>query len=126
MGESDSGEFSGQTCFLSKDEIGSERLYARIVHQIVEGEHALILMTDGVSDPKFDSEQALLHQQPWSELWQEWQALGTQAQDEQQMAQLLQQWLGFWSQGNHDDRTLVIVSPPLYSRKQTTEEAVQS
>lgn len=83
-------------------------------------------MTDGVSDPKFDSEQALLHQQPWSELWQEWQALGTQAQDEQQMAQLLQQWLGFWSQGNHDDRTLVIVSPPLYSRKQTTEEAVQS
>ena len=126
LGESDSGEFSGQTCFLSKEEVELERLYSRIVYRIVEGDHALILMTDGVSDPKFDSEQALHQIHPWNGLWQEWISLGEKAQDAQEMAQLLQQWLGFWSQGNHDDRTLVIVSPHLYSCAETNGGKVNS
>ena len=54
------------------------------------------------------------------------QELGQQANNEQEMAKRLQQWLEFWSPGNHDDRTLVIVSPHLYSHKQTDEKTVNS
>jgi hypothetical protein len=33
--------------------------------------------------------------------------------DNDQIAEQFSAWMDFWSQGNHDDRTLAIVFPPL-------------
>lgn len=115
LGEADSGEFSGQTCFLSKDELATERLKQRIQYRVIEGEHALILMTDGVSDPKFDSEQDVSDATQWHGLWQEWTQVCQHSHNAAEAAAQLQQWLAFWSPGHHDDRSLVIVSPALYA-----------
>lgn len=120
MGEADSGEFSGQTRFLSKDDvIDHDSLIARIQYRVLEGEHALILMTDGVSDPKFDSEQAMSELQPWQTLWHEWQEACRDASNASEAAAALQAWLNFFSPGNHDDRTLAIVSAPWYPHNET-------
>lgn len=119
MGEADSGEFSGQTRFLSKEDVAQDSLIARIQYRVLEGEHALILMTDGVSDPKFDSEHAMSELQPWQVLWHEWKEACRDAKNAPEAAAALQEWLNFFSPGNHDDRTLAIVSAPLYPHNET-------
>ena len=61
-------------------------------------------MTDGVSDAFFDSDNALKSHQVWRDLWQNLQK--NQALDDDKN---MLEWLDFWSRGNHDDRTLVLI-----------------
>lgn len=63
-----------------------------------------LLMTDGVSDAFFDSDNALNCDQAWQYLWQYLQQ--HQALDDDKN---LLSCLDFWSKGNHDDRTLVVI-----------------
>lgn len=65
-------------------------------------------MTDGVSDPKFETDANLAKAEYWRNLWLE---LQTPLSDENDPALALQTWLGFWSAGNHDDRTLALFLP---------------
>lgn len=110
MGEPDEGEYGGQTRFLTISEVFSDAsaLYRRLRFRLVDDFSALFLMTDGVSDPKFETTNNLKNAEKWDALWDELtaaDALTNAAESEQ----ALLEWLGFPSPGNHDDRTLLVL-----------------
>lgn len=112
LGTPDSGEFGGQTRFLTTPNIvtNNEELSSRIKFKLVDDFTAFFVMTDGISDPKFETDKNLLELKYWDELWKE-------LTDPDQVNILsskkpeknLLQWLDFWSPGNHDDRTTAIL-----------------
>lgn len=106
LGESDGGAYSGETVFLSAHEV-SDNLAHRIHCWTGQQPPVLILMTDGVSDPKFETDANLAKPERWAALWQELQP----ALQAEQPAAALEEWLDFWSPGNHDDRTLALFLP---------------
>lgn len=106
--KSDSGSYSGETRFLSAEEIKMDSLTQRTHIQTTHTMPTLLLMTDGVSDPKFETDAQLENSSCWATLWAELQPV--LQQEKPQIA--LQNWLNFWSTGNHDDRTLAILMPP--------------
>lgn len=106
MGRADSGEFAGQTRFLERASLTAERGFAnRIRLGFFPDISALILLTDGVSDPRFDTEQALASAALWDQFIDELQGPLQQAAPEQ----ALLDWLHFFTPGHHDDRTLAIL-----------------
>jgi len=66
-------------------------------------------MTDGVSDAKFETDAALADAQHWRTFWQDGELQAALAADDPKAA--LHEWLGFWSRGNHDDRTIAFFLP---------------
>lgn len=109
LGDVDSGEFSGQTRFLDNTAVDHEVLRKRTRFAIVPDMTALVLMTDGVSDAKFETEARLARAADWHGFWDELdQAVGLADRAPEQELRLLN-WLDFWSQGNHDDRTIAII-----------------
>lgn len=109
LGEPDSGEYSGQTRFLDSSAVTPDELHGRIRHCLVEDYKAFILMTDGVSDPKFETEALLAHGEAWQALWAELEDQVQLAQRDADVAKRLLAWLDFWSPGNHDDRTIALI-----------------
>ncbi|HEY6528507.1 MAG TPA: PP2C family serine/threonine-protein phosphatase [Cellvibrionaceae bacterium] len=107
LGAADAGEFAGQTRFLDESAVTIEAIQARTRFVLVEELTAFVLMTDGVSDPKFDTEACLHSLPPWDALWRELDPLVRQAQPHERLLE----WLDFWSPGNHDDRTIVLALP---------------
>lgn len=108
LAEPDEGEFSGQTCFLTMSRIfQADELHRRISIHFVPDVTALLLMTDGISDARFDGDVALHTLSCWESLWQELQ--GMLAESSGTEAEALLDWLNFWSKGNHDDRTMALV-----------------
>lgn len=108
----DEGEFAGQTRFLTMPEIFKDTtaLYKRLRFYIVPDFTALFLMTDGVSDPKFETDANLNNPDKWDELWQDLLDNGVDLSDDNEEAkEQLLEWLDFWSAGNHDDRTIAIL-----------------
>jgi serine/threonine protein phosphatase PrpC len=69
---------------------------------------ALVLLTDGITDPIFETERNLENQEHWDRFWQEQIQSRLSAKPEQTAAHLLD-WLSFWSPGNHDDRTIALL-----------------
>ena len=110
LGESDGGEFAGQTRFLTMPEITQPaELYRRLRFDIVEEFTALILMTDGITDPKFETDANLLKIEKWDELWADLSKEVEFKDNNEKSAEQLLKWLDFWSPGNHDDRTIAIL-----------------
>jgi serine/threonine protein phosphatase PrpC len=113
LGEPDGGEFAGQTRFLTMPEIFSDRVRTRF--EIVEDFTAVILMTDGVTDPKFETDANLNRIEKWNDLWDDLKGKNEDSlkvdfsDDSEQAAEQLLNWLDFWSKGNHDDRTIAIL-----------------
>ncbi len=106
LGDVDSGEFAGQTRFLDKQVMTPEDIMNRLRFTITDDFTSLVLMTDGVTDPKFETDNNLASLQKWDELWMELEPIldnKNTASDE------LLKWLEFWSPGNHDDRTIAIL-----------------
>lgn len=106
LGEVDSGEFAGQTRFLDKQVMTGEEVMKRLRFTVADDFTSLVLMTDGVTDPKFETDNNLSNLQKWDDLWSELEPLlanKSAASDE------LLKWLGFWSSGNHDDRTIALL-----------------
>ncbi len=104
MMTADNGEFAGQTTFLRSDLFADKaNIAARIHHRTVPDFTGFMLMTDGVSDPMFVSEAAT--QDPAA-----WTALYDQIADLDETALL--EWLNFKVKGEHDDRTIAILTPP--------------
>jgi serine/threonine protein phosphatase PrpC len=112
----DVGEFSGGTRFLTMPEIfAADSFPSRINYKLVDDFGFLVLMTDGIYDPKFGVEAALERPAQWKDLLAD---LGGNNEEGNRVelaegnaeggAQLLR-WMDFWSPGNHDDRTLAIV-----------------
>jgi len=109
----DGGEFAGQTMFLTmKEALGSwEAITARIRMAVVPSFDALLLVTDGISDPRFDSENALSDPAAWDALWTELRGACSASAPGAAPAAILE-WMGFHSPGHHDDRTIVLAAPP--------------
>ncbi|MDR2761439.1 MAG: protein phosphatase 2C domain-containing protein, partial [Planctomycetaceae bacterium] len=71
LGEPDGGEFAGQTKFLTmKDEITAEAIRKRLRFALCETFDAMILVTDGITDPFFPSEAAVADEQRWLEFYE--------------------------------------------------------
>jgi serine/threonine protein phosphatase PrpC len=116
LGEPDGGEFAGQTRFLTMPEIMQPtEIYRRLRFDIVSDFTALILMTDGVTDPKFETDANLNRIEKWHDLWNDLNGENEDnakvdfSDDNEQAADQLLEWLNFWSKGNHDDRTIAIL-----------------
>jgi len=110
LGETDGGEFAGQTRFLTMPEITQPtELYRRLRFDIVDEFTALILMTDGITDPKFETDANLLKIEKWDELWADLSKEVEFKDNNEKSAEQLLKWLDFWSPGNHDDRTIAIL-----------------
>ena len=106
LGDVDSGEFAGQTRFLDKQVVTPEELMKRLRFTVTDEFTGLVLMTDGVTDPKFETDNNLANLQKWDELWGELEPL--LANSDVSSDKLLE-WLEFWSPGNHDDRTIALL-----------------
>jgi len=115
LGEADGGEFAGQTRFLTMPDIIKNELYSRMKFEIIEDFTAVILMTDGVTDPKFETDANLNRIEKWNELWNDLNGNNEDnlkvdfSDNNEQAADQLLNWLNFWSKGNHDDRTIAIL-----------------
>ncbi len=116
LGTPDSGEFAGQTRFLTMSDIFADGAYAnRVRFKIVEDFTALILMTDGITDPKFQTDNNLNRIEIWNELWADLNGNNKDnckvdfTKTTKEVEAELLSWLDFWSPGNHDDRTIAIL-----------------
>ena len=92
-------------------------VFERLRFSIEDDFTSLMLMTDGVSDPMFETANNLNDFEKWKEFWNkiktgfpEDEIGGVDLSDdnEESKNQLLK-WLDFWSPGNHDDRTIAIL-----------------
>lgn len=116
LGTPDGGEFAGQTRFLTMPEIFADNsFYKRIGFRIVADFTAIVLMSDGITDPKFQTDANLGRIEKWNELWKDLNgenadgaAVQFTADNPNAAAQLLN-WMDFWSPGNHDDRTIAVL-----------------
>lgn len=112
LGIPDEGEYAGQTRFLTMPEIFKDpaSVYQRLRFEIVDDFTALFLMTDGVSDPKFETDKNLESIDKWDALWEDLKSNGVELKKGNEAAkdQLLD-WLDFWAKGHHDDRTIAIL-----------------
>ncbi len=95
----DTGDYAGETRFL-----GHDFMQAPINRYCSKEFVPCLLMTDGVSDAFFDSDNALKSGAAWQNLWCDLQQNQALSDDKDLLA-----WLDFWSKGNHDDRTLVVM-----------------
>ena len=106
LGSADSGEFAGQTRFLDAKSVTDSAIASRTQFALVENLTAYILMSDGVSDPWFETDAQLASINKWDAFWAELVAADALATEEKLLT-----WLDFWSSGNHDDRTIVLCTP---------------
>ncbi len=118
MGVPDSGEQAGQTVFITmKSMVFKDRiaLFNRLNFEILDDFDALFLMTDGVSDPMFETDNNLANPEKWDEFWDnlrgnnEDKAVVNLTDDNEESKNELQKWLDFYIEGNHDDRTIAIL-----------------
>ena len=112
----DVGEFGGGTRFITMPEIFSNpNFITRLNFEIIEDFSYLILMSDGIYDPKFIVEANLEKTEKWKEFIadlkgnNEDQSTVVFDKENKDIADQLSTWMDFWSAGNHDDRTLAIV-----------------
>ena len=112
----DVGEFGGGTRFITMPEIfQSDKFATRFSFKFITDFSYLMLMSDGIYDPKFVVEAALPDIKKWKALLADLDgknddgarvALHT---DNPDIETQFSAWMDFWSAGNHDDRTLAIV-----------------
>lgn len=112
----DVGEFGGGTRFITMPEVFSSNKFAsRIGYKVFEDFSYLILMTDGIYDPKFVVEANLEKLENWKTFINDLQGESDSTnkveivENNQDLPNQLSNWMDFWSSGNHDDRTLAIV-----------------
>ncbi|EIC21632.1 PP2C family serine/threonine-protein phosphatase [Thiorhodovibrio frisius] len=107
MGTPDGGEFAGQTRFLDAASLADPGFAKRIGIGYFQDIEAVLLMTDGVSDPRFETDNGLKDPVRWDALWDELKPLLAASEP----AQALVDWLHFFSPGHHDDRTIALLRP---------------
>ncbi|MDQ0067641.1 PP2C family serine/threonine-protein phosphatase [Chryseobacterium lathyri] len=110
----DVGEFGGGTRFITMKEIFGDDMASRFEITCVDDFSYLVLMTDGIYDPKFMTENKLEDINSWKTFFND---LAGNNDDrtkvdfvsDADIDQQLLAWTDFWSRGNHDDRTLAII-----------------
>lgn len=113
FGEPETGEYAGQTTFFTSEDLSrAETVQKRLRYTLVQDFGFLALMTDGISDPKFPTEQMLKMPAAWATFQEDINAVLTVlAAGQPNTDQQLLDWMDFWSAGNHDDRTLLLLVP---------------
>lgn len=105
MGTPDSGEFAGQTRFLDRAALSDQGFSNRIRIGLYQDIQSVMLMTDGVSDPRFETDNELNDPNKWDSLWDE---ILPHLQSESPDVNMVQ-WLDFLTPGHHDDRTIALL-----------------
>ena len=112
----DVGEFGGGTRFITMPEIfQSDKFSTRFGFKLVDDFSFLMLMTDGIYDPKFVVEANLEKIENWKEFLEDLKGKNEDNcivdfnKDNVEIANQLSTWMDFWNPGNHDDRTLAII-----------------
>ena len=108
-GKPDGGEFSGGTRFLAAAYVQQDQLWERTRAFVLDEAQSIVLLTDGVSDPKFKSDNALEERSAWDALMEEVIGHTGFPAVEENLAEKLVDWLNFWVPGEHDDRTIAII-----------------
>ncbi|MDA7936682.1 protein phosphatase 2C domain-containing protein [bacterium] len=111
LNQQESGEFSGQTRFATMPEVWQDTdvlMKERLQFAIVDHFEALLAMTDGVSDPHFRTDVEFEDPQKWVDFWG---ALRRDARIDEGDSKVLLDWLNFWVDGEHDDRTIALLTP---------------
>ena len=111
MGTPDSGEFSGQTRFLTMRDIFAdyETIAKRLWVEFVPDFKALVLMTDGVTDALFHTEANLLKKEIWDKFYTHLTNDVNLIHNNPSVSDELLEWLNFWEKGEYDDRTIAIL-----------------
>ena len=109
----DSGEFAGQTRFLLRGEFNNaEEVAKRLSFNVRDSFTAVLAMTDGITDPKFPTDNAFASSDVWCSFWEtDLSQSVLLSRDNPAIERELMAWLDFWSPGNHDDRTIAIMLP---------------
>jgi serine/threonine protein phosphatase PrpC len=112
----DVGEFGGGTRFITMPEIfQNEKFATRFGFKLADDFSYLMMMSDGIYDAKFVVEANLANIKKWKEFLAD---LNGKNEDRikvelnvenKLILDQFSEWMDFWSQGNHDDRTLAIV-----------------
>lgn len=105
MGLPDSGEFAGQTRFLDRAALASDRFAQRVKIGRYSDISALVLMSDGISDPKFETDKGLASGDKWDALWDEIAPCLAVNHPEQSLLD----WMEFFIPGHHDDRSIALL-----------------
>lgn len=112
----DVGDFGGGTRFITMPEIfQNDKFPTRFSFELIEDFSYLILMTDGIYDPKFVVEANLEKIDKWIEFLEDLKGKNEDGikvdfdKNNPEIAEQLSAWMDFWSPGNHDDRTLAII-----------------
>ena len=87
---------------------------ARVRVAVVQNFKALVLMTDGISDPFFPAEDDLANYEFWERFWsrempEHMPGVLDESRSPEDRAKALLDGLMFKVKGNHDDRTLLFV-----------------
>ncbi len=114
LNQMDVGDFGGGTRFITMKEIFDDTMFSRFRITCVENFSYLVLMTDGIYDPKFTTENKLEDTESWKLFFED---LAGNNEDrtkvdfinDEKIDEQLLDWIDFWSRGNHDDRTLAII-----------------
>ncbi len=112
----DVGDYGGGTRFINMPEIfNNEKFASRFSFKMLEDFSYLVLMSDGIYDPKFVVESNLPQIKNWKNFLEDINGKnedGIKVELRADNADIVNQfsaWMDFWSIGNHDDRTLAIV-----------------
>lgn len=105
MGVPDGGEYAGQTRFLDRNAVSSQSFDKRVRVGRFQDITAVMLMTDGVSDPYFETDNGLVDSKKWDVLWGDIQP----KLNEPLPDKVLADWLSFFKPGHHDDRTIAVL-----------------
>lgn len=112
----DVGDFGGGTRFITMPEIfQNDKFSTRFGFKLVDDFSYLMLMTDGIYDPKFVVEANLEKVEKWNDFLEDLKGKNEDGikvdfdSENPEIAHQLSTWMDFWSPGNHDDRTLAII-----------------
>lgn len=111
----DVGEYGGGTRFITMAEVFSkDNFEERFNFEFVRNLPYLVLMSDGIYDPKFEVEANLLKPEKWKAFFEDLQGNNSEninaLSEGGDIKKNISDWMDFWSPGNHDDRTLIVLS----------------
>ncbi len=112
----DVGDYGGGTRFINMPEVfQNEKFASRFSFKMLDDFSYLILMSDGIYDPKFVVESNLPNIKNWKKFLEDINGKNEDgikvelSADNPDIVNQFSSWMDFWSIGNHDDRTLAIV-----------------
>lgn len=84
-------------------------LERRIRFTIVDDFSALFLMTNGISEPKFECNADMSCFELWNRFWEDINKKVKFSGKINNVGEALLKWLDFWSPGKYDDRTIAMI-----------------